>query len=510
MDMILLISAMFGPRLYRLIDQRRLYEPNILESTGNKMFAIGNCVNGIAIAMSPLIVPYILFSWSTSSYSSAAKFIAIFYFSAFVLRTCGRLTNNEYAKFIKTLDRAKNKPNSRPTSEDKKRLKRYDYEIFAAPIDFSASTIPNSKWFAPSYVQKNNLIEPFNTIRSWSSWIIANTFGRRILYPGSLTILHILAQDQLLEGRSKLLEKCGQRNILLTEDKNKIDTVFIDNRSDEENENGKTLVICCEGNAGFYEMGIMITPLNLNYSVLGWNMPGFAESTGIPKPRAVLIAMQAVMKFAINNLGFEPEQIVLFGWSIGGFPATWAAANHPNIKALILDASFDDLASLAVAKMPSFLCSFVRYTVRKYLNLPISLQLNQYQGPVLIIRRWDDEIIVTNDENDEKRRGSNRANWILIKLLKNRYPGLINDEEQEEIVHEWLSKDPQQRLMDYPPESSAEPENIPDEDELIELELEDRQRLIHQLCTKYFVDFMDATHSVPLDPLHFNIPTIVE
>ena len=29
--------------------------------------------------------------------------------------------------------------------------------------------------------------------------------------------------------------------------------------------------------------------------------------------------MQAVMKFAINNLEFEPEQIVLFGWSIGGF-----------------------------------------------------------------------------------------------------------------------------------------------------------------------------------------------
>ena len=42
---------------------------------------------------------------------------------------------------------------------------------------------------------------------------------------------------------------------------------------------GSNLVICCEGNAGFYEMGIMATPLTAGYSVLGWNMPGFAFST---------------------------------------------------------------------------------------------------------------------------------------------------------------------------------------------------------------------------------------
>ena len=38
-------------------------------------------------------------------------------------------------------------------------------------------------------------------------------------------------------------------------------------------------VICCEGNAGFYEIGAMGTPIDLGYSVLGWNHPGFAGST---------------------------------------------------------------------------------------------------------------------------------------------------------------------------------------------------------------------------------------
>lgn len=45
------------------------------------------------------------------------------------------------------------------------------------------------------------------------------------------------------------------------------------------NANGDILVITCEGNCGFYETGIISTPLNKGYSVLGWNHPGFGGST---------------------------------------------------------------------------------------------------------------------------------------------------------------------------------------------------------------------------------------
>lgn len=85
------------------------------------------------------------------------------------------------------------------------------------------------------------------------------------------------------------------------------------------------------------------------------------------------------MQFAINKLGFSESQIVLYGWSIGGFPSTWVAANYPNIKALILDATFDDLAILAINKMPKILSSLVNYAVRKYLNLPVARQVNLFK-----------------------------------------------------------------------------------------------------------------------------------
>lgn len=50
---------------------------------------------------------------------------------------------------------------------------------------------------------------------------------------------------------------------------------------EDENATGKAdmLVICCEGNAGFYEVGCMATPMEAGHSVLGWNHPGFGGST---------------------------------------------------------------------------------------------------------------------------------------------------------------------------------------------------------------------------------------
>lgn len=41
------------------------------------------------------------------------------------------------------------------------------------------------------------------------------------------------------------------------------------------------------------------------------------------------------MQFAINKLGFLPEDIVLFGWSIGGYSSLVAAAQYPDIKGVV-------------------------------------------------------------------------------------------------------------------------------------------------------------------------------
>lgn len=95
------------------------------------------------------------------------------------------------------------------------------------------------------------------------------------------------------------------------------------------------LFISILGNAGFYEIGIVGTPLSLNYSVLGWNHPGFEGSTGTPYPDQDKNAIEAVVQFAIYSLGFSVEEIILYGWSIGGFTSLWAASCYPDVKGVV-------------------------------------------------------------------------------------------------------------------------------------------------------------------------------
>jgi hypothetical protein len=53
----------------------------------------------------------------------------------------------------------------------------------------------------------DELIEPLNSFRKILAWIAANSFGRRMLYPGSLAIFHSLLNAQLIEGRRKIIEE---------------------------------------------------------------------------------------------------------------------------------------------------------------------------------------------------------------------------------------------------------------------------------------------------------------
>ena len=76
-----------------------------------------------------------------------------------------------------------------------------------------------------------------------------------------------------------LQHKHAKRVKIVTAWADEVDAFFVDQRPIDGSNGGK-LVICTEGNGGFYEIGIMATPLEAGYSVLGWNHLGFGGSTG--------------------------------------------------------------------------------------------------------------------------------------------------------------------------------------------------------------------------------------
>ncbi|GCC39617.1 hypothetical protein chiPu_0023387, partial [Chiloscyllium punctatum] len=85
--------------------------------------------------------------------------------------------------------------------------------------------------------------------------------------------------------------------------------------------------------------------------------------------------MDVVVQYAIHRLNYKLEDIIIYAWSIGGFTATWATMTYPEISALVLDASFDDLVPLALKVMPENCRGLVTRTVREYLNLNNAEQL---------------------------------------------------------------------------------------------------------------------------------------
>lgn len=59
----------------------------------------------------------------------------------------------------------------------------------------------------------------------------------------------------------------------------------------------------------------------------------------------------------------------------------------------VIDATFDDIMPLAVNHMPGWCEPIVKLAIREHVNLDVYELLSKYPGPVLLIRRTDDEVI---------------------------------------------------------------------------------------------------------------------
>ena len=55
----------------------------------------------------------------------------------------------------------------------------------------------------------------------------------------------------------------------------------------------------------------------------------------MPYPSNEKYAAEAIFDYATTVLGFREEDIVLYAWSIGGYPASYLAARHSKVKGLV-------------------------------------------------------------------------------------------------------------------------------------------------------------------------------
>ena len=63
------------------------------------------------------------------------------------------------------------------------------------------------------------------------AWLMTHSFGISLVYPGSMSLMKMVLERPLLDGRTKLvMDHMGERSKVVTWDNNEIDTMFVDMR----------------------------------------------------------------------------------------------------------------------------------------------------------------------------------------------------------------------------------------------------------------------------------------
>ncbi|MES2344614.1 MAG: hypothetical protein V4494_01560 [Chlamydiota bacterium] len=141
------------------------------------------------------------------------------------------------------------------------------------------------------------------------------------------------------------------------------------------------LVIYCSGNGGLPSKKYLPRVLKgSGASVLAVNYPGVAGSKGFPAANglnleeSLALPVYSAFEYAVKKLNVAKENVLLYGFSIGGAAATIGASyiesryGKDAVK-LISDRSFSSLSTLAVAYV-----SLIKETIRKMPNQKTSVR----------------------------------------------------------------------------------------------------------------------------------------
>ncbi len=152
---------------------------------------------------------------------------------------------------------------------------------------------------------------------------------------------------------------------------------------------GRWTVLFCHGNAGNISHRVqtleLLHELGLNCLIVDYR--GYGESTGRPSEKGTLIDIRAAWDWLIQEKQKTPEEIILFGRSLGGSIAAIVAA-EVQPAGVMIESAFTSVVDVGRHYYPFLpVRFFVRY---KYDAFEAVKQLD---CPVMIVHSPDDEII---------------------------------------------------------------------------------------------------------------------
>ena len=151
----------------------------------------------------------------------------------------------------------------------------------------------------------------------------------------------------------------------------------------------RATVLYCHGNAGNISHRISHVKIfhDLSLSLLIFDYQGFGKSQGKPTEKGTYEDSRAAWDFLTQDQGVEPEDIIIFGKSLGGAIAI-ELATQVKPGALFVDSSFTSTQDVAKAHYP-WVPGFL---LNKYSYDSIS-RVSRVQAPVCFFHSQKDEVI---------------------------------------------------------------------------------------------------------------------
>ena len=148
------------------------------------------------------------------------------------------------------------------------------------------------------------------------------------------------------------------------------------------------IILFFSGNAGnrSYRLDKLQILLDLNVSLLIADYRGYGGSTGRPSEKGLYEDGRSIWKHAVNDMDYSPEDIILYGESLGGAVAV-DVSKQKDVGAVIIEGTMSsgrDMARQILPFIPRFMVSDI-YNSRK--------KVPHINTPLLILHSRKDAII---------------------------------------------------------------------------------------------------------------------
>jgi len=195
-----------------------------------------------------------------------------------------------------------------------------------------------------------------------------------------------------------------QEITISTADKVKITSLYLpSNKSDK-------LLIYFHGNAGniYYRIPSLLQLQNAGINVIGVSYRGYGKSNGDPTEEGVYQDGKAIFQYAVEQMGFSKENIIIFGRSIGTAVAINTAQNE-KIRGVVLVTPMTNGEDQAKAAGLGPISSLAQ---NSFDNIS---RIRNIESPLLVIHGTNDQIVPYSMGEEIFNRANVKKKFVRIK-----------------------------------------------------------------------------------------------